>query len=89
MILSIKKMSIFSTKEKVMNNNPTKTIDLNDMSVSLITRISKSGNEYTVLSIFNDKFTKNVFLEPSELQLLKLLHEIAQQKSNFLDEDED
>lgn len=44
-----------------------------DLKATLETRVSKKGNNYEVLVIkISDNLEKLVFLEPAELELLKL-----------------
>lgn len=48
-------------------------LDKKEFKATLETRTSKKGNEYEVLVIkLTDKLEKLVFLEPAELELIKL-----------------
>ena len=48
-------------------------LDKKEFKATLETRTSKKGNEYEVLVIkLTDKLEKLVFLDPAELELLKL-----------------
>lgn len=44
-----------------------------DVKATLVTKTSKSGNEYKCIELkLTDSYTKVVFLEPAELELLTL-----------------
>lgn len=44
-----------------------------DLKGKIITKTSKAGNQYEVLEISYKEFTKEVYLDKAEIQLLRLL----------------
>lgn len=55
-----------------------------DLKGKFITKTSKAGNQYVVLEIQYKEFTKEVYLDKAEIQLLQLLNK-EEPEMPFLD----
>lgn len=55
-----------------------------DIKATLEEKVSKNGNNYTVVVIhLTDTCKKNVFLEPAEIELLKMNKDKADVSTDF------